>query len=308
MLGTVEKFISSAVDTKSLLEYRQRALTKFLTRVGEHPVLQTSSALQQFLEMEESEWNTLVKNKKQAKPAATSSSSGWFKKTPVTKEPDWIVDQKRFVTELEKSLQGLKTKLQNMITKRKEMSTAIVEFGKAFRSVGEVEKSNSSLGQSLIEIGDRSDILSKGALSQAEKETMQVIETLTYYLGMCAAILAIAKQLETMRMESEEVSVAAKALSSNVTKFAQQPGKEERVAQLEKTLEETQQKEQQIAHSLRTAEARFQEDLERFDVERKVDFAYMLDAFIALQIEYSASVCHSWEQLVPSVKMITESE
>lgn len=42
MLGTVEKFFSSAVDSKALLQYRQRALTKFLSRVGEHPVLQRS--------------------------------------------------------------------------------------------------------------------------------------------------------------------------------------------------------------------------------------------------------------------------
>jgi len=312
MLGTVEKFISSAVDTKSLLEYRQRALTKFLTRVGEHPILQTSSGLQQFLEMEEHSFHSMVKSSgKSTKSSSSSTSSGWFKKAPTVKEPEWIAEQKRFVTDLDNSLKSLKTRLQNMITKRKEMSTAIVEFGKAFRSVGEAERSYepaSSLGQSLIEIGDKSDILSKGAVSQAEKETMQVIETLTYYLGMCDSIRLIAKQLESMRAEHEDAQVAVKTLGANIEKFAKQPGKEERVQQLSQTLEETTQKEQVLAVSLQTAEERFQEDIVRFDVERKIDFAYMLDAFITLQIEYSSTVCQSWESLVPSVKLITESE
>lgn len=312
MLGTVEKFISSAVDTKSLLEYRQRALTKFLTRVGEHATLQKASVLQQFLEMEEQQFHSMVKaTKNAAKNTSSSSGSSWFKKAPVVKEPDWILEQKRFITDLDNSLKALKVRLQNMITKRKEMSNAISEFGKAFRALGEAEKNydnSSSLGQSLIDIGDKSDVLSKGTLTQAEKETMQVIETLTYYLGMCESIRNSAKQLENFRIEHEEAVTQAKALNSNIEKFAKQPGKEERVQQLSQTLEETNQKEKSLTQLLQTAEERFKIDLQRFDVERRVDFAYMLDAFIALQIEYSSSVCQSWESLVPSVRLITESE
>lgn len=313
MLGTVEKFISSAVDTKSLLEYRQRALTKFLTRVGEHPILQKAPVLQQFLEMEEQQFHSMVKSSKNAAKTTNSSSSGssWFKKAPVVKEPDWILDQKRFIADLDNSLKALKAKLQNMITKRKEMSNAISEFGKAFRVLGEAEKNydnSGSLGQSLIDIGDKSDLLSKGTLIQAEKETMQVIETLTYYLGMCESIRNSAKQLENFRIEHEEAVTQAKALNSNIEKFAKQPGKEDRVQQLSQTLEETNQKEKSLTQLLQTAEERFKIDLQRFDVERRVDFAYMLDAFITLQIEYSSSVCQSWESLVPSVRLITESE
>lgn len=322
MLGTVEKFISSAVDTKSLLEYRQRALTKFLTRVGEHPVLHTSTTLQQFLEMDEAAFRTMVKS--QPKPGKSSGASGgggssgsgsssggssWFKKAPTIKEPEWITEEKKFVNDLDNSLKNLKTKLQNMITKRKEMSASIVEFGKAFRNVGEAEKNydaKSQLGQSLIDIGDKSDILSKGALSQAEKETMQVIETLTYYLGMCESIKSIAKMLEGMRADQEDASTAAKTLGTNIEKFAKMPGKEDRVQQLSQSLEEASLREQTLAQSLKVAEERFADDIKRFSVERKVDFAYMLDAFIALQIEYSSTVCHSWESLIPSVKLITE--
>jgi hypothetical protein len=41
-------------------------------------------------------------------------------------------------------------------------------------------------------------------------------------------------------------------------------------------------------------------------MERKVDFAYMLDAFVSLQVEYSTTMQKSWEALIPSIRMITE--
>lgn len=118
-LGTVEKFISSAVDSKALLEYRQRALTKFLTRVGEHPVLQLSKDLQLFLEMDEKSFEE-YKNKGVTTEAPTSGGffSSFLKKS-TSKEPEFITEQKKFIQKLEEGLKHLKDKLQTLVDRRK---------------------------------------------------------------------------------------------------------------------------------------------------------------------------------------------
>jgi hypothetical protein len=118
VLGTVEKFISSAVDSKALLEYRQRALTKFLTRVGEHPVLQTSKELQLFLELEDKAFDD-----QKTKPTTEAPTSGGFfsslLKKSTSREPEFITEQRKFVQKLEEGIKQLKDKLQTLVDKRK---------------------------------------------------------------------------------------------------------------------------------------------------------------------------------------------
>lgn len=47
--------------------------------------------------------------------------------------------------------------------------------------------------------------------------------------------------------------------------------------------------------------------MERFDLERKVDFAYMLRSFTLLQMEHADHVKQHWESLLPSIQVITSS-
>lgn len=65
--GTVEKVASkvekaSVVKVDPLLEYRQRALRKFLIRVGAHQALREDVTLQAFLEMDEEQWARYMKS------------------------------------------------------------------------------------------------------------------------------------------------------------------------------------------------------------------------------------------------------
>mmetsp|Transcript_11594 Transcript_11594/g.17144 ORF Transcript_11594/g.17144 Transcript_11594/m.17144 type:complete len:437 (+) Transcript_11594:82-1392(+) len=297
--GTLEKFVNG-VDTKGLLEYRQRSLTKFLTRVGEHYILQKDEALHAFLTEEFNDFCNTIKTSSSKK----SQSLGWFKKS-LTHQLTWVSQQKKFVTDLEEALKQLKSKLEHMVRRRKDMSHAISEFGNAFEVLGTVEKmyEESALSSSLIEVSKKADLLSLGALSQAERETMQVIETLTYYLGMCDSIKAIIKRLDELRLEKDDATNTLRNNKASAAK-AQKSGKPDKVANAEEKVAATQARLTEAEDVLNKAQECFRNDIDRFDMERRVDFQYMLRAFVALQIEYSNELSKSWETLLPTISTI----
>jgi len=270
-----------------------------LTRVGEHPVLQTSVELQQYLEATEEEFN-VMKNAK-AKAAKGSGGFSLFKSKGSTPEPEWITSHKKFTDKLEGALKELRQKLQNMITKRKEMAAGINDFGKSFITVGNIEKEydqGNSLAKNLLDVGQAADQLSKITEEQAQRETMQVIETLTYYLGMCDSIKHTSSQLEEMRTEKDHCQ-------SNLTSLQaakEKPNlKEDKRQQLESQIEEATHKLNAKTEKLEQSEELFKNDLERFDLERKIDFSCMLQSFLNLQVEYNQKLHEHWSQLIPGV-------
>jgi hypothetical protein len=189
------------------------------------------------------------------------------------------------------------------------MSVAIAEFGKSFRVLGIVEKEfvENTMSHSMSEIGNKAEQLSVSTLTQADRETMQVIETLTYYLGMCETIKRIAKTLESMRLDRDDLGDKLKTAKVNLEKGQQNTKMtEDKLNVLRQTAEQAEAKEQHSVTTVRKAEEAFLQDIERFDMERKVDFAYMLDAFVSLQVEYSTTLQKSWQALIPSIRMITE--
>ena len=281
-----------------MLEYRQRALTKFLTRVGEHPVLQTSSELQQFLEANEDEFNQMKNVKTKAK---SGSSFSLFKSKGSTPEPEWITSHKKFIEKLDSSLKELRQRLQVMITKRKEMATGFMEYGKSFALVGTIEKEydqSNTLAKNLLSVGQSAEQISKVTDDQAQKETMQVIETLTYYLGMCDSIRHTASQVEEARNEKDSAQSHLASLQAQKEK----PNlKEDKRQILETQIEEGQLRVVQKTDRLNESEQSFKSDLERFDLERKIDFSCMLQSFLNLQIEYNQKLHEQWSQLIPQV-------
>lgn len=291
--------IFSSVDTNSLLEYRQRALTKFLTRVGEHPVLQTSMELQQFLESSEEEFNVLKNTK--TKSSKSGGSFSLFKSKSTTPEPEWITNHRKFIDKLESALKELRQKLQTMITRRKEMASAFLEYGKAFMSVGTIETdydSSNSLAKNLLSVGQSAEQLSKVTDDQAQKETMQVIETLTYYLGMCESIKHTVSQVEDLRNEKD----SAQSQLISLQQAKEKPNlKEDKRQQLETQIEQAQTHLKNKIDKLESSEVLFKNDLERFDLERKIDFSCMLQSFLNLQIEYNQKLHECWSDRIPQI-------
>jgi sorting nexin-4 len=154
------------------LDYRCRALRKFLSRVGAHPHLYNSTLLKDFLEMDDVEWERRTKTpSKMAGPdtgsrgflstvsgtagqwmptagggANDGSLTGSFSKNGNTTSPGggagglpmWE-ETKQYVGQLETSISMLRDRLEVLVKRRKETSGCLLEFGKAFSRVGELE-------------------------------------------------------------------------------------------------------------------------------------------------------------------------
>ena len=255
--------------------------------------------LQNFLEASEEEFNVM----KNTKSKANKSGGGFslFKSKGATPEPEWITNHKKFIDKLEIALKELRQKLQIMITKRKEMASAFLEYGKSFMTVGNIEKEydpSNSLAKNLLDVGQSGEQLSKVTDDQAQKETMQVIETLTYYLGMCDSIKHTASQVEDMRNEKDS---AQYNLNSLIVAKEKPNLKEDKKQQLETQIEQAQTTLKNKTEKLESGEVLFKSDLERFDLERKIDFSCMLQSFLNLQIEYNQKLHEHWSDRIPQI-------
>jgi sorting nexin-1/2 len=302
MMGTLDKVMS--VDSKQLVQYRQRALTKFLVRVCEHPALQKSSHLKQFLTLYDKDFIE-VKNTKIKSTTTTSAGIGYLFRKSISQEPTWITNAKKFVSRLEETLKYLKFKLQAMTKTRREMVNSMVDFGKAFKALSTLEKINvdATLSTVLDEVSNHVGNLASLVSTQSEKETITVIETLQYYLGMCESIKQTTKLLEGLRITRDDCSVVVKNLQSALEKISKS-GREDKIQKAEEELEKAKQKEHEAQTKLNAAERLFKNDLKRFDEERTVDFGFMLESFVSLQCESSVQVAKHFDEIIPTVEKI----
>jgi hypothetical protein len=132
------------------------------------------------------------------------------------------------------------------------MITTMTEFGKSFKQLGQIETSyqESELAKTLVSVSDQMNKLGTVAQQQADKETMQVVETITYYLGMCESIKQCAKQIENLRIKRDDFTIVLKNETAQLEKLKLKPNTEAKVKQLEQTIEITKKKEAEANDAL----------------------------------------------------------
>jgi Vps5 C terminal like len=230
-----------------------------------------------------------------------------------SKEPDHIKLHRDLVAKLEESLKFLRTKLQDMIQKRKALSTAVSDFAKGFRQLSLVEKSyepEGTLARTLMETSQKAESCSVCVLSLANRETIQVLETLQYYMGMIESIKRTLQQLESLRFDRDDATANVKLkrdalekqLKTKTTVAAagnvkQEQLKEQKDKQAEKDLFDAEDHDRHMQQLYARAEDTVKRDLVRFDMERRVDMCYMLSALVQLQISSSVDVQNVWKDM-----------
>lgn len=323
--GTIEKFVAGT-HSNNLLEYRQRALRKFLIRVGAHPHLYNSQLLQDFCEMDEGEWERRMKAPKKnavdrsiaaALTEAGSTLSKQWNPNPVvasgasyakalTEErstPQIWEESKAYVAQLEQSIVVLKERLEQLVRRRRETAVALGEFGRAFTRVGEVEQTinEGSLANALIAVGKHSEQLSGVYIEQADQETKQVVETLNYYIGMCTSVKETLKRLLNFIAQRDSLASQVIELTQNRDKAVQKGGQPEKVAKLDQEIITTTERRDAMMKQVINIEALFKEELRRFHREKQYDIKSILKGFTELQLDYASKMRRSWEELLPTV-------
>eukprot|EP01012_Entosiphon_sulcatum_P039390 TRINITY_DN5184_c0_g1_i1.p3 TRINITY_DN5184_c0_g1~~TRINITY_DN5184_c0_g1_i1.p3 ORF type:complete len:412 (-),score=107.31 TRINITY_DN5184_c0_g1_i1:35-1270(-) len=326
--GSLEKVIS--VNANPLLEYRQRALRKFLVRVGAHPILCTSDLLREFLELSPEDF---AKRKEAPKKKAEVNLGQRFKELSFTvsksfagpgtagagtasAEPEKEVETttaraldtnweetKNYIDQLERSLVLLKERIELLVKRRRDTSVSLSEFGKSFVKVGEIESSyeEGTLPKALIDVGHHSEHLSIVYQEQADNETIQVVETILYYIGLTTAVREVIKRIQKMALTRDTIEDSLVKLQEKRGKLA---GKEEELRKLDLEINNTNQRKEEASQAVAVVDNTFREELRRFHREKQYDIKQMLKAFVDLQLEYAAKMKTSWESVLPSVEAI----
>lgn len=328
--GTIDKIVGTGANSK-LLEYRQRALRKFLIRVGAHNYLHTSQLLQDFLEMDEAEWERRMKSGKKASsersiaaaigegvgsalsrqwyPSGAAQPSGPSYTKALTESktsPQVWEETKAYVAQLEASINLLRERLESLVKRRKDTSSALHEFGRSFGRVGEIEGSiePTTLSNALSAVGQHSQHLSTIYVEQADQETKQVVETLAYYVGMCNAVREALKRLQGMMQHRDNLIQQVVDLSKERDKAIQKGGQADKVQKLEQELQATTEKRDAATKQVIDVEHLFKEELRRFHREKQYDIKAILKIFAELQLDYASKMKRSWENLLPTVEQV----
>lgn len=328
--GTIDKIVGTGSNSK-LLDYRQRALRKFLIRVGAHGHLHQSQLLQDFLEMDEAEWERRMKSGKKTSsersiaaaigegmgsalsrqwyPTAAAQPSGASYTRALSEaktSPQVWEETKAYVGQLEASINLLRDRLENLVKRRKDTSSALHEFGRSFSRVGEIEGSiePTTLSNALSAVGQHSEHLSTVYMEQAESETKQVVETLAYYVGMCHAVREALKRLQGFIQTRDSLISQVQDLSSQRDKAIQKGGQPDKVQKIEQDLQQTTERRDAAIRHVVSNEELFKEELRRFHREKQYDIKAILKIFAELQLDYAAKMKRSWENLLPTVEQV----
>lgn len=319
------------VETKHVVDYRSRALRKFLVRVGAHPVLSVSPLLQDFLTLPEelyarkrSEHEAAAKAEKKASGTggtkqklremkyslqhgdgngepADPSTAPEDRQGPTADE--WA-ETARYVQSLEDYLNALRDRIAHLINRRKEHCDSMKTFGRSLAKLGDFETDSRrgtggaerngarvhQLGLSeagprcLVQVGNRAEHVSLVYAEVAMSERVQVVETIRYYLGMCAAIRQVLDNIKRMTL-SRDTYRHEKAAAESGEKTE---GTEAKVADLAA-------KDAQLTRAVRDAEDVFREEFTRFHRERQFDMKQLIKAFVDIQCDAAERLKQSWD-------------
>ncbi|RNF26261.1 putative phosphoinositide-binding protein [Trypanosoma conorhini] len=329
--GTLDKLVGSdSQSANRLREYRQRALRKFLVRLGAHPRLHNSPLLKDFLEMNEEEWGRKMKasgknsdgffstalgegvnhaltRQWNAGAAAAESGAGYARMLadPNTNPQVWE-ETSLYIHHLEDSIKLLRERLQILVDRRRKTGNALHEFGVAFEKVGEIERGIEStpLSTALIAAGQHSEQLFSIYSDHANEEMKQVVETLNYYQGMCAAVRETLKRVQSRARHVESLRHHATEVVGQKDRAVEKGGQAERVAKLENELVELEERWGAAKRALGAGESIFKDELRRFHQEKQYDMKAILKNFAELQLKYSARMKETWESLRPTVDAV----
>jgi sorting nexin-1/2 len=329
--GTVEK-LGGAPHNPQLLEYRQRALRKFLVRLGAHPLLQRAALLQEFLEMDETEWERRMKQPAKhggdgylahlVSGVGAAVASQWappaMQETGATvgqvlapaelpSNPNVWLEVEHYVAQLEDSLATLKARLQQLVMRRKGTGTSLHDFGRSFMEVGHIEanleREDTPLSRAVVSVGRHAQELATIYADHADQETRCVVESLLYYHGMCAAVRETLKRLQKLIAARDGAVQQHKDATAGIERLAAKQ-QVDKIAKAEREQQQLAEKMADGAKGVRAFEGAFRDEMRRFHKDKQYDMKAMLKSFVDLQMDYAQKMKRSWEALLPTVEEV----
>jgi hypothetical protein len=301
MQGTVEKVVMSST---SLVDFRQRALTKFLCGLGGHPVLSNSEVLRVFCEGTPDEFE-MYKAKRNV--AAAAENPGIMERTkkaikgmvgagpgPSDKglDPKWskihmyLRKQRDALTVLKAHLDGLVSTRRDTYTTYSEVSQCMVRLSRVELLVDGTEPCPASRDANSIS-GYTKDMAGLYG-EQAMKEMCLVAESIMFYSGMYASALEGLDYLHTSNgltnhheAEAKKAQDAFNALSvkNDMNGIKMEASAKHLTGVAEKAR----------AHLI-VVEKNFDADIQRMLSSRGADWKHTMALFVELQLSLTRRV------------------
>ena len=288
--GVMEK-VSTSNAPSTLVAYRMRSLRKFLVRVGAHAKLQNSELLYDFLSLSDDEFSKRMKlpskvTQEIVSISATLRVSTAMASAPTTQEyQKWDSSMIHF-EKFEGLLMEMREKMNKMMHQIVASGKTLKDFGLAYSEVKEIEgaKESQDLAAAMAPLaGPLCDKQDRHSEEWAFQLCIHVAESVTYYQGMCQAVLCAIRRLLKLQhtrdiLDDEHRKTAAKP----------DPAAKERAEKLKAQQEEAATKVTEISEELAREMARFQR-------EKAYDFKTILSTYVDLNKEFGKKTAAVWQ-------------
>eukprot|EP01060_Flectonema_neradi_P005336 TRINITY_DN13534_c0_g1_i1.p1 TRINITY_DN13534_c0_g1~~TRINITY_DN13534_c0_g1_i1.p1 ORF type:complete len:395 (+),score=66.81 TRINITY_DN13534_c0_g1_i1:93-1277(+) len=309
---TLDK-IFGTTDESKLHKFRQRALRKFLVRVGAHPTLAKSTALQEFIELDDDDFirrqnelssapstNDLFAGSrlKHLQVSITSKLSSDIesltlghnaREDAIDPKKKVFYDKQAYLVKLETTLLTLRDKFENVSQQRRTFQHGAAEVGKAFLKVSEVEAQHDQSDlKYLTEIGSALSQDGENSKENAEREVTQIVESLTYYSSLCRAGQGVINYLK-------DVWTLQKVFKSDADALRKKKERGSTDVTIDSQIQSAIEKCSSADQHQDVVSSTFLEEMDRFELEKQHDLKSVLQMYVDITVKFAASRSGIWE-------------
>eukprot|EP00759_Apiculatamorpha_spiralis_P044431 PhF_6_TR41352/c0_g1_i2/m.62778 len=298
--GTVEKVVMSST---ALIEFRQRALTKFVSGVGSHELLAESEHLQKFCEATSDEWERFKTEKQRASAQdqpgvmekAKKAFAGAIKSQPPTDvglDPKWP-KLRNYMRGQRDALTVLKTYMDGLVQTRRDTYRTFLEIGGCLGRLSSVETivDAADTAPTSRDSGNLNTYCKEVANlygDQAMKEMCLVAESIFYYGGMYASAL---EALDTLTNVNGQLQSADGDMKKAQAEYNALPNKSDvKAITLDSKVKFCTTKVDTLREKVKAVETRLDVDLNKLLANRNTDWKYLMSLFVELQISLSRRI------------------
>ncbi|GET92757.1 phosphoinositide-binding protein, putative [Leishmania tarentolae] len=336
-LGKLPRMVASTKETTTsegdLLEYRRISLRRFLQRLAYHPILGKSDLLQKFTN--DNQWrqctrdpvkpprfivsSSLEEIARSWVPSSSASSAcaqgsggaarggggasqtGAAYQLALTQEPvdetTWKATSE-YIGELESNLKNMRNLLEGLVDRHRRTASAVSNFAASFGLLAEGEE-DAELRCAIEGVRDCGRKVADVYSRHADNESTRLVSTLSFYVGMCAAVRETMNHMFSARQYLRNLQKKAQELQAAAMRA--QPANQ---VQLQSELHFVNEQRAHLEEDLIGAEKTFSEEFVLFHENKQYDAKDMLKKFGMLELSFSESMKQEWDALRPMLESL----
>ncbi|KAJ9457932.1 Sorting nexin-4 [Diplonema papillatum] len=292
LTGMVEKFVHVS---DRFTEDRRRLLEHFLNRCAENDPIMESPAMQAFCGDDDKKWDEQTKllGKWKMPAGMRDAMQRGMSRTGIASLEGVVPEQHqglyKYLCTVESGLTGLKKAMHAQLEDRKGIFEAFGLISASLQDVADLESEKDSVIRGDLEnVGKHAKNLGSLGLEINSKEKSQILDTISYYTHMMAALrsnLYDQKALENKRAKLQKETQAAEAKRDTHT----DKGDAERAEQCQATIENLAKEIEALTQQITTVGDLFSNQLVGFRRHQAQDLSQLISAFVNLRVNHAFS-------------------